>query len=440
MTPEPNSITRLFRACDPNESLHPDDPRYVNCDDVRGEKLAEIFARDLRMADPDKPVVKLFAGHRGVGKSSELLRLKALLERQDTSRRFFKTVLVNTEESLDLNDLDFPDLLVLLMGELQKQLPVQIPGFNTESSLFKKVWEDIKELFGAEMSPKGLEVGPDFMKLALDIKNRPNARKDLRQKIELLNTTLLAAVNDILREANVKLRESMNCGGLVLVVDGLDHLVRRPLEGKTNTHERLFVHRSAQLASLKAHTIYTVPISLYYSPQSAELEQTIGKFLLPLPMIRLREGPRSKLTPQTPGMKKMWEIMEQRCQKANVDIKDIFDSPGTGHYLCEMSGGHPRHLMMFIQAAAGAVDALPITRAAADRAISSYANSLSRQIPDDFWRPLRKFDKPQKRIPKDDLHPQMLFLLHVFEYMNGEPWYEVNPVVRTISRFRSRRG
>jgi hypothetical protein len=29
----------------------------------------------------------------------------------------------------------------------------------------------------------------------------------------------------------------------------------------------------------------------------------------------------------------------------------------------------------------------------------------------------------------------MLFLLYVFEYMNGEMWYEVNPVLRTVPRF-----
>jgi hypothetical protein len=30
----------------------------------------------------------------------------------------------------------------------------------------------------------------------------------------------------------------------------------------------------------------------------------------------------------------------------------------------------------------------------------------------------------------------MLFLLHVFEYINGRPWYEVNPVIRTLPRFQ----
>ncbi len=30
----------------------------------------------------------------------------------------------------------------------------------------------------------------------------------------------------------------------------------------------------------------------------------------------------------------------------------------------------------------------------------------------------------------------MLYFLHVFEYQNGRPWYEVNPVIRTLERFQ----
>jgi hypothetical protein len=101
-----------------------------------------------------------------------------------------------------------------------------------------------------------------------------------------------------------------------------------------------------------------------------------------------------------------------------------------------MTGGHPRHLMMFMQAALNAVDQLPITRKSAEMAVQNYAASLLREIPDEFWTPLRKFAAPQDYIPKDDPHQQMLFYLHVFEYMNGEPWYEVNPVIRELPKFK----
>ena len=268
----------------------------------------------------------------------------------------------------------------------------------------------------------------------MEIKNRPNSRSELRSAIEKQSTNLLEAVNDLLQLANVKLREAGR-EGLVLIVDGLDKMVRRNLDGGGNTHERLFIRRSEQLASVKSHVIYTVPISLIYSPPFTQLEQTFGEHNVPVPMIRLRGDDRSDPSPSTPGMAKMREILEKRCDYAGVDFREVFDSPETCDRLCEMTGGHPRHLMMFIQSAASRVDDLPITREAVERAIRDYSNSLKRSIPDEFWPHLRKFEIPQDDIPTDSMHQEMLLLLHIFEYMNGRPWYEVNPVLRTIPRF-----
>ena len=220
-----------------------------------------------------------------------------------------------------------------------------------------------------------------------------------------------------------------------MIVDGLERLVFRKVEDST-THDRLFLDRSEQLASLKAHTIYTVPISLFYSTRCAQLEQTLGEHNVPVPMIRLHERGEPKVSPNSPGMKKLWQMIEARCRYAKVEIEDLFDHPDTGHYLCEMTGGHPRHLMVFLQAAMNAVDRLPVTRAAAQKAVRNYANSLLREMPEDYWAELRKFKEPQSQIPKNEAHQQMLFLLHLFEYMNGQPWYEVNPVIRTLPQFQ----
>jgi hypothetical protein len=86
-----------------------------------------------------------------------------------------------------------------------------------------------------------------------------------------------------------------------------------------------------------------------------------------------------------------------------------------------------------------AVENLPITRAAAEKGVRNYANSLLREVPDDYWPRLRVFRTPRSKIPMDETHQKMLHLLHVFEYMNGSPWYEVNPVIRALPRFDSDR-
>jgi hypothetical protein len=433
-------IARLFRACEPNESLSPDDKRYVDFDIARGDSPAPRYARSLRRADPGKPEIKLLAGHRGIGKTSELLRLKKLLEEAATKEnpdQPFKVIFFDVNETLDVNDLDFPDLLVLIAGEVQRQLKAAaIPGFTATSAYLQRVWDDVKGTLGADVDLKGAEVDVPFGKLAIELKNRPNSRTALRAAIEKHNTSLSAAVNDLLGTANIAIRTSGVGSGLVLLIDGLDKIALRSLDNdKSNTHVRLFCDRADQLAGLKAHTVYTVPISLTYSPRAAQLAQTFGEHTPPMPMIRLRGDNKADPILTNIGMKKMWEMLEKRCAFAGVEIKDVFDKPDTGHFLCRMTGGHPRHLMMFMQAAINTVDKFPITETAAYKAVNNYANSLLREIPDDFWPRLRNFKTPQTYIPKDELHQQMLFFLHVFEYMNGEPWYEVNPVIRDLPKF-----
>jgi hypothetical protein len=343
---------------------------------------------------------------------------------------------MDATDKLDMNDLDLPDLLTLIAAQVLEQLRAAgIPGFDVVTTYMRRVWDDIKGALASEVALKEAEVGTGFGSLTVELRNRPNSRHKLRQAIEAHSTSLLGAVNDLLQTANVALRQN-GYQGLVLIVDGLERLVLRPIpESGTNTHERLFIDRSEQLASLHAHTIYTVPISLVYSPRCADLEQTFAAHNIPVPMIRLHERDTVKVAPDSPGMAKMWDMIDARCHYAAVDANEAFDARTTAEYLCQMTGGHPRHLMMFLQAAMSAVERLPITRAAAEKAVRNYANSLLREIPDDFWPKLRAFRTPQQDMPKDDAHQAMLNLLHVFEYMNRAPWYEVNPVIRTLDRF-----
>jgi hypothetical protein len=438
----PDDITRLYQACDPSQPLEPDDPRYVNCDDVRGNNIVQKIARGIRRAGSKDPLVRPFAGHRGVGKTSELNRLRAELQRPvgqggPASAPEFQVIQFDVTDTLDVNDLDFPDLLVLIAAEAQQQLrDANIPGFGAVTTWLQRLWDDVKGLLGMEVNLKEAcikDVVP-FAELKLEFRNRPNGRAKLREKIEQLTTGLLGAINDLLTAAQAAL-EKEGRNGLVLIIDGLDKVVRRALPNGSNTHERLFVERAEQLASLKAHVVMTMPISLFYAVHCADVEQTFGAANVPVSMISLRGPNRAAPAPDAPGIKKMWEILEARCAFAKVAPEKVFDDRKTGQLLLEMTGGHPRHLSLFMRSAMDELDALPITRPAVEMAVRNYANSLMREIPEEFWPKLRAYAGPRDEIPKDEIHQQMLFLLHLFEYTDHRPWYEVNPVLRTLPKF-----
>src|SRR6266542_422296 len=104
-----SDIARLYQQCDPARPLPAGDPRYVPVTGVRGPgDLAARLANTIRLSDA--PLHLLFTGHRGGGKSTELLRLKHALEHPPgVVNGFFVVYFEADAEDVDVNDVDFPD-------------------------------------------------------------------------------------------------------------------------------------------------------------------------------------------------------------------------------------------------------------------------------------------------------------------------------------------
>ena len=438
MSPAADPLTRLVRACNPNQHLEVGDQRYVNFDDARGKgenllRLVRAFRRS------EEPLARLFAGHRGIGKTSELKRLKGMLEKGEEGQQPFQVIFFDAANSLDFNDLEFSDLLILIAKELLEQLQDnEQTGFvlQTAADYLVSRWQQLWDLLLKEVKIKEAQADLlGFATLTLELKNRPSARKAIRDKIELLATDLLQGINQLLDEANASLQKQGKAG-LILIVDGLDKISLREVDG-TNTHNRLFVDRAEHLAGLRAHVVYTVPVSLVHSTGfSATVQSKFGGDKVLTPMVRIRGEDKSAVEENTCGMNRLWEMLDLRCKYAGLEIDKTFESKETWLKLCEMSGGHPRHLLTLLTSAANQQDKLPITTHSVERAIQDYANSLLLEIPREHWEKLAKFNEPLDVMPHDETHLEMLFALYIFQYFNGAPWYEVNPVIRTLPRFQ----
>lgn len=72
-------LTEIYSSFEPFQP--PSKEVYVDCQEVRGgwEVVRELGRKITRSK---KPTCQLYSGHRGVGKSTELLRLKEYLEQQ----------------------------------------------------------------------------------------------------------------------------------------------------------------------------------------------------------------------------------------------------------------------------------------------------------------------------------------------------------------------
>jgi len=428
---------RLYRECDPDLYFGPDDPRWVNTDEGRGGHYAERIVKGISRSRPDQPDTKFLAGHIGIGKSTELKRIQKSLEALG-----FTVLFLDVVEKLDPNDLDFPDLLSLIAAALQEpgtRQALTLDGVSgVISELADRVWTFLNTEITIPKAEVGVKVtGIDFGKVTAEFKKNASRRGMLRNAVNSITTSLLDAINYDLARAQVGLT---NAGrkGAVLIIDGLEK-VRRGITGPTGRtpYERLFVDNASQLKSLKAHTVYTLPIDIVYSPAADLLNAGAGEFIQPLPMICLRGPNKSDVDDAGVGMRLMLDMLGKRCAAAGVD-RDAAFAEGVPEYLCRMTGGHPRHLMAFVRAACDFVDDLPVTMEAARSAVQQYANSLFRSLPDvpNYLGKLKHFNTPQNKLElRFDVYRGMLRNLHVYEYMNAQPYYEANPVFRLLPSY-----
>ncbi|MEG4114067.1 MULTISPECIES: hypothetical protein [unclassified Microcoleus] len=65
----------LYNAFNPSSPLPAGDPQYVDCGEVRGDDNITLdLGLNIERSEP--MTCQLYAGHRGAGKSTELLRLQ----------------------------------------------------------------------------------------------------------------------------------------------------------------------------------------------------------------------------------------------------------------------------------------------------------------------------------------------------------------------------
>ncbi len=214
------------------------------------------------------PTCQVLAGHNGSGKSTELFRLKKMLEEGD--EQFF--VVYVTAAEIDLNDVDFPDILIAIIQQLAVQFKDRA-GISLKPRFFKQRFERLKGILTSEISFDAFELGGDLLKISGEIKGSPDARAEIRKLLEPDTGNLLNAANDVISEAVGELTKQGK-QGLVVLVDDLDKMVVRPHGDGFGTDDYLFVNRAAQLTAFMCHVVYTIPISLAYSHHEPAIKRS----------------------------------------------------------------------------------------------------------------------------------------------------------------------
>ena len=428
-------LDAMYNAFDPFEPLPAGDSAYVDCGKVRGD---EDIKKDLgnKIRRSDRMTCQLYAGHRGAGKSTELLRLKQYLEGQN----FWVVYFGADAEDIDPEETEYTDILLACTRHLLDSLKDSANPTPLLNWLASR-WQELQDLALTEIAFDNLSVEAQiaqFAKITTNLRLDPTKRHQIREKVNPHTVTLIEALNEFIREAKQQLPQKRQ--QLAVIVDNLDRIVPVPQPSGQTNHEEIFVDRSAQLQALNCHLVYTIPISLAYSRRAADLRDIYGDLqVLPMIMVQTRDG-----NAYEPGINKVKEAITKRVAPfaGNRALdSDIFDSDDTIRRLCLMSGGHLRNLLLLVQQAVSHTDDLPISARSVQRSITQARDTYRRTVENEEWSILAEVSR-SKKILNDDRYRNLAFRRCLLEYCDfdsqGEMqrWYDVHPLIQGITEFK----
>ena len=433
------NLERFYQACNPSRPLmveNVDDRMYyIDFTSVRGGKIIEALLRTITKISPNTPTCQLFTGHLGCGKSTELLRLKAELEAQN-----FHVVYFESTHVLEMVDIDVTDILLAIAGLVSKNL--EEVKLRVQPSYFTKLFSEVVDFLQTpiELGVEA-ELSVGIAKITAKTKESPQLRRRLRDYLEPRTENILQSINqELLAHANLELK-ARGKKGLVVIVDNLDRVAIRPLPSGRSLPEYLFIDRGEQLRKLNCHIVYTIPLALTFSNDSAQLQHRLGGGVAPkvLPMIPVRQ--RSGAI-NNEGLELMRQMVLARAfpEKLPADrislVTELFDNIDTLDRLCLISGGHVRDLLGLLFDCLREQDP-PFDRNCVELVILRQrdyrANALDLNESDLIFQVIQ-----DQRVKGDIQYDMLLRSLFVFEYRDHQGvWFGINPVLAETEKFKS---
>ncbi len=430
----PQTLWEVSEKLKFDEPLNADDPRYVETEKARGDfqfnalfRQLGIDPRDLTFKASHDRLYVLFCGHRGCGKSTELRRIR---DRLNDPQRFF-VVFVDAVSHLDTNNLQYADMLFALARVLFERL--EKAGIAIDPVFLKPLIDWFKEKiesntelrdFASEIKAGvSVEVGLPFLgKLFASMTNvfkvNSTQKKELRQTLKNHFTEFSKAFNQLIAEAEARLKAANKGRKLLFIVDGTDRLSK-------DDSERFFVTDVHQLQLINGLFVYCAPIHMVY--EGNQINQ-IFTSIIKLPMIKLCEQDGAKLDA---GYDTMLRMLHRRAAES------LFDSVETAKYLIEYSGGHPRDLLRLIGYAFGFAEGEKFDRVSAEKAVKQLAMDYRRILDTKDYPLLYEIDRsPLGQVSHNsDQAQSLLYNLALLEY--NDYWWKSHPVVRTLKEYQA---
>lgn len=426
-----------------NEPVGPDHPFYTDFSTVRGDfeenrvyKILNVsrksgnFSFDIR--NSRNKTLFFLGGMRGTGKTSELAKYVKNLHRPEC----FFCVTCNVDEELDMNDVEYMDILVFQLEKLtamldEREIKVDDGILERFEKWFQTRETEIKKSLKGEAGAEfGLDAtGPSLLKAILGITGKLKLGiTGSKERATVIRTTLknrfpefANLFNQFVEEVNLALRQNKAGQELLFVVDGLEKTM------SVETRRKIVIEESNRLRQIKAYTIFTLPIELMRERQKIAQFSTIEAF----PFVKLlqRDG-----TPIPAAIERFREFVDKRI------AANLFESEAVVEKAILHGGGSPRELLRILENASFQADETKgkIDMPALDKALTRLGNQAAQYLTDEKLSKLKEISENNKNnrdTPFDDIIQEMLEDIIVMEYNDGS-YKRVNPVVELSNLYR----
>jgi len=391
----------------PEKSGKPN-PFYI---DRPGNPIAELI--DGLLAPFYRPPKYFFSGHRGCGKSTELLHL---LSNTEIQKKYWP-INFSIREEADIIDLDFRDVLLAIGGrlfreyrrmggELPDQLLKELNGWKG------KVEKEISTIQQGRLSSVEMSASIDafFATAGLRTKLEPSTRVVLRQVIESDITGLIAIINHIAttiytREHRIPL----------LLIDDMD----KPDLEKARA---IFHDRREIIMQPNCAIVYTVSSALFYSKEF----DSIRDQALFLPNINLHPS-MNPSAHNDEGYNTMRKFVHVRMAPNLIEDAALEQA-------VTYSGGVFRELARILRTAIGRSrrrNASKMDGTDIEWAATEIRNEYRRILDKEDIKLLKRVSE-NNRLEHSDRLRLLMQLLALLEYRDDENWCDVHPVLRKL--------
>ncbi len=383
-------------------------PFYIN---RPGNPIAELI--DALVAPFYRPPKFFFSGHRGCGKSTELLHL---MGHPDIQKKYWP-INFSIREETDIIDIDFRDVLLAIGGrlfreyrkkggELPDQLLKELDGWKG------KVEKNVTTILDGRLSnfELGASIDAFFANAGMKMKLEPATRVELRQIVETDITGLIAIINHVVTAIYSTERRIP-----LLLIDDMD----KPDLEKART---IFHDRREIMLQPNCAIVYTVSSALFYSKEF----DAIRDQALFLPNINLHAD-RTRDTESVTGDQTMKRFVALRMNLDLIEAEAL-------ELAVTYSGGVFRELARILRTAIGNARRRKVTRMEACD-VEWSANEIRVEYRRILDREDLKFLKKIKDSRHLEYHERLrplLQLLAVLEYRDEENYCDIHPVLRKM--------